>query len=249
MLHVRPFADHEAMSREAAQWMLERMTQGRHGPICLASGGTPTRMYQLVAQQWADPAFDKPARNPLLLKLDEWGGLDEHDASSCEFHLRETLVRPLEGKVLFEGFRGTASPLESECERIAHWLRTHGPLKACILGLGLNGHLGFNEPAEYLQPHAHVTLLSDTSLQHAMLGDRTARPTRGITLGMADLLQADEILLVVSGKSKRDAMARLLTPEIVPQFPASFLWLHPRVHVYCDEECCPASARSRGANG
>lgn len=247
MLAPQTFADHEAMSLEAARWLWDRMTQGRHGPICLASGGTPTRMYQLVAEKnrrHGAILLDPPAT---FLKLDEWGGLEADDPGSCEFHLRSTLVEPLGTNCIFEGFHGSAPSLSQECERIANWLRENGPLKACVLGLGLNGHLGFNEPAKYLQPHAHVTPLSTTSLEHAMLGGRTVRPTQGITLGMADLLQADEILLVVSGENKREAVRRLLTPEIDSQFPASFLWLHPRVHLYCDAASCPSGARASDA--
>lgn len=239
MLTPAKFTDHEAMSLAAAQWLLERMTQGRQGPICLASGGTPTRMYQLVAQQWRAGLGKQINRPPVFLKLDEWGGLGDRDVSSCEYHLRSTLIDALGTPCEFEGFRGTA-PLHDECVRMAHWLQRHGPIKACVLGLGLNGHLGFNEPAAFLQPHAHVTPLSAASLGHAMLGSRPDLPTQGITLGMADLLQSDEILLVVSGKSKRSAVARLLTPEIDPAFPASFLWLHPQVHLYCDADCFPA---------
>jgi galactosamine-6-phosphate isomerase len=235
MLQPTAFPDHETLSRHAADWLVERMTAQPCGLTCLASGGTPTRTYELTAER-----LQKRAANATpwrLLKLDEWGGMAADDPGSCDFHLRQTLVDPLGPFCTFEGFEGTASDPGAECQRIHAWLQTHGPIETCVLGLGINGHLGFNEPAESMQPHAHVAPLSAASLSHAMLGERASRPRYGLTLGMADLLQAKEILLVVSGESKREPLRRLLQPEISPAFPASFLWLHPRVQLLCDASC------------
>jgi galactosamine-6-phosphate isomerase len=96
--------------------------------------------------------------------------------------------------------------------------------------------LGFNEPAGELQPHAHVAKLSDESRKHAMLAAARSSPTYGLTLGMADLLLSREILLVVSGHTKAAPLRRLMEGKISTDFPASFLWLAPRVTLYCDAE-------------
>ena len=99
----------------------------------------------------------------------------------------------------------------------------------------MNGHLAFNEPASFLQPHAHVATLSRASLRHAMLNETNGRPKFGLTLGIADLLQARRVLLVVSGASKREPLKKLLRGEITTRFPGSFLQLHPDVTLLCDE--------------
>jgi galactosamine-6-phosphate isomerase len=103
-----------------------------------------------------------------------------------------------------------------------------------VLGLGVNGHLGFNEPGSDLQPHAHVAHLSPASLAHAMLSQTTVRPTFGLTLGMADILQSHRILLLVSGAAKREPLDRLLASPISTQFPASLLSHHASVTLLCD---------------
>jgi len=224
-------ADHEGMSRRAADWLIDALSRQPGALVCAASGSTPNRAYELFTERCrAEPTFAARMR---LIKLDEWGGLPMDDPATCESHLRRVLVDPLSLHNRYTSFRSDAEP-ESECERIREWLSEQGPIDLCVLGLGLNGHLGFNEPHPFLRPHAHVATLSETSLSHAMLGQGAVRPTHGLTLGMADLLQARQVLLVVSGASKRNAMRRLLSGEISAQFPASFLWLHPHVTLLCD---------------
>jgi galactosamine-6-phosphate isomerase len=102
------------------------------------------------------------------------------------------------------------------------------------LGLGLNGHVGFNEPAAFLQPHAHIAQLSNESLAHAMLNECTTRPKYGLTLGMADLLQARHILMIVTGAAKRGPLERLTSGQITTEFPASLVQLHGDARLVCD---------------
>lgn len=231
MIEPIVLADYEAMSRRAAEWLLDKLRGKPDALFCAASGATPNRAYELfAAYRAAEPALFERMR---LIKLDEWGGLPTNDPATCEAHLRRVLVEPLELGDRYIGF-DSAAPPEAECERIASWLKKHGRVDVCVLGLGLNGHLGFNEPAEYLSSHAHVAALSDTSLMHAMLRQSGARPSYGITLGIADLLNSWDVLLLVSGAGKCGPLATLLNGDITTQFPASFLHLHPDVTLFCD---------------
>jgi galactosamine-6-phosphate isomerase len=232
MLNLHIFADYEALNRCAADRLAGCLREKASSLLCLASGSTPTRGYDLLAEgQSQDPRLLGQAR---LLKLDEWGGLAMDDPASCESYLRRHLVDPLRLHDRYVAFQSQPEAPAAECARIAAWLRQNGPIDVCVLGLGLNGHLGFNEPAPFLQPHAHVAQLSEASLRHAMLDQARGRPTFGLTLGMADLLQAREVLLLVSGEAKSAALRRLEHPAISTEFPASFLHLHPNAHVLCD---------------
>ena len=105
-----------------------------------------------------------------------------------------------------------------------------------MLGLGANGHLGFNEPAETLRPGPHVAELSESSLGHAMVQGHAANIRYGLTLGMADILRARCIILLVNGRHKHRPMQRLFATDISTCFPASFLYLHPDVTCFCDRE-------------
>jgi len=232
MLRPRVFPDHERASQFAADWLVERLRDKPDSIICLATGATPILVYALVAERAAkEPSLVDRCR---LLKLDEWGGLPMDDPATCEQHLRSTLVTPLGMADRYVGFESQPPNAEAECSRIAMWLAENGPIDACVLGLGLNGHIGFNEPAASLQPHAHVAKLSDASLAHAMVSCCDTRPTYGLTLGMADLLQSRHILLLVTGAAKREALAQLLRGQVSTEFPASLLQLHGDVRVVCD---------------
>lgn len=198
--------------------------------MCLATGATPMRAYEFLAHDGRERLAASR-----ILKLDEWGGIPMSSPATCETFLRKTLIEPLELEGHYTGFESQPKNPETECARIAGWLEKNGPIDLCVLGLGINGHLGFNEPADCLMPHAHVAKLSAESLGHSMVAGLAERPTFGLTLGVADLLASREILLVVSGPSKANAMKRLLRPEVSTHFPASFLWTHPRVTVLCDQ--------------
>ncbi len=115
---------------------------------------------------------------------------------------------------------------ETECERVTNLIARKGGLDLCVLGLGKNGHLGLNEPGESLQPACHISQLDARTQQHEMLKTAGRPVTRGITLGLKDILNAREVLLLVTGEGKQDATDRFLTAKVSTAIPASFLWLH-----------------------
>jgi galactosamine-6-phosphate isomerase len=234
MLKPTAFPDHETMSRYAANWLADLVRRQPEALFCLAAGGTPTRTYQLLAERHtADPSLFAHVR---VLKLDEWGGLEMSDPATCERYLRDCLVDVLGLGNRYVGFESNPADPQAECRRMANWLAGDGPIHACVLGLGVNGHIGFNEPGPALFPHAHVARLTEASLGHAMLGLAQYRPTYGLTLGMADLLHSREGLLLVSGMSKRKPLRRLMEGAITTEFPASLLALHPRIRLLCDAD-------------
>src|SRR5262245_48612124 len=163
MLRPIVFSDHEAMSRHAADWLAARLGQVPDALFCLAAGSTPVRTYQILAQRHEhEPALFAESR---IIKLDEWGGLSMEDPATCEQCLRAHLIDRLGLGKRYVGFESRSADPDAECRRVANWLAQHGPIDTCVLGLGVNGHLGFNEPGTSLSPHAHVAKLSDDSLE------------------------------------------------------------------------------------
>jgi galactosamine-6-phosphate isomerase len=229
--HFHP--DEESMSVAVAARMASEVRLKGNSLICLATGASPKRTYELVAAHArAEPDLYAQAR---WVKLDEWGGLAMDDPASCENFLRRVLLAPLAvPPERYFGWESQPADAAAECRRVAAWLTLHGPIDIEVLGLGENGHLGFNEPASQLQPGPHVAQLSSASLAHSMLGRRRGRVAYGLTLGMEDILGARRILLLVSGRRKARQLLRLATDEISPQFPASMLRLYPAVSVFCD---------------
>lgn len=229
--------DYETLSRRAADWLLERLRDKPNSLVCLAAGSTPKLTYELLAQHGKlEPGLFAHAR---WIKLDEWGGLSMDDPATCEKQLREQLVTPMSLSQRYVAFNSNPPNPVAECNRIANWLGDNGPIDLCVLGLGANGHLGFNEPAKALQPHAHIAELSASSMSHSMLYSSQCQPTFGLTLGMADLLASRSILLLVNGKAKRVPLKRLVAEGITTAFPASLLHVHRETTVLCDANADP----------
>src|SRR5688500_5739222 len=125
------YADHAAMSRAAADWLAQRIDAKPNSLMCMATGATPLRCYQMLAHN--PKQLFKELR---ILKLDEWGGIPMSSPATCETFLRRTFVDPL-GLTRFEGFMSEPPDAPAECARINQWLVENGPIDLCILGLGL----------------------------------------------------------------------------------------------------------------
>jgi galactosamine-6-phosphate isomerase len=232
-LHPIVCADAEEMSRRAAERVAEALRAAPSLLLCAATGSTPTRAYEILAERRrAEPRLFAALR---VLKLDEWQGLGAEAEGSCEAYLRRRLLGPLGvADDRYEGFRGAAPDPAAETARVAAWLAAHGPIDLCLLGLGLNGHLGFNEPGDELPPRAHLARLAEETRRHPMLGAGGTPPSRGFTLGLAEILRSRGILLLVSGREKREVLRRLLSGGLTTRLPASFLHLHGDVTLLCD---------------
>jgi galactosamine-6-phosphate isomerase len=227
-MQVQTFDTPQDLAEAASDHILRTIQQKPDLLLCPATGNTPTLSYQRLAEKAAAVSLDKLR----LFKLDEWGGVHMDHSGTCETYLQQYLISPLQisSNRYFSFLSNPADP-KQECERVQNLLEQQGPIDLCILGLGVNGHLAFNEPEEFLQPHCHVAQLTDASLGHSMAQDMDGTKLYGLTLGMSDILASKEILLLISGASKMEITRRLLEGKISTHLPGSFLWLHPKVRV------------------
>lgn len=226
--------DYEKMSELACDSLLDDIRQNPELLLCPATGNSPRGLYaKLVSASIKDSERFKRLN---IIKLDEWGGIPANDPNSCESYIRTNILEPLKIKnSRYISFKSSPVDAKKECYRMENELLDRGPIDVCILGMGKNGHLGFNEPASFLIPECHIAELSQTSVMHSMTDNMPYRPNYGLTLGMANILQAKKIILLLSGPGKKEAVKDLMKKEITPYLPASFLWLHPQVHCYIDK--------------
>lgn len=227
-MQIEYFDTETALADQASAYIIEAIQNKPNLLLCPATGNTPTLTYQtMVSQQHLFPADQLR-----VLKLDEWGGVPSNHPGTCESYLQTQLIQPL-NIPLDRYFSLQSNPADPslECAHMQQVLATEGPIDLCILGLGKNGHLAFNEPGAYLHPHCHVAELTEESLGHSMAKDMQNVKLYGLTLGMNDILAARQILLLISGTSKKAITQRLLEGKISTQLPASFLWLHNNVKV------------------
>lgn len=222
------FDTYEELSRKAKDFILGEIKANKSLLLCAATGGSPTGTYRLLADEYrAHPNLFDQLR---ILKLDEWGGIPMDHPATCETYLQTHLIQPLRiPESRYISFNSNPANPKQECEIIQEKIEESGTIDLCVLGLGMNGHLALNEPSFFLQPHCHVAELSAMSLQHSMISEMQSKPSYGLTLGMADILQSKKILILINGIQKKSIASKFLKREITTSLPASFLWLHPDV--------------------
>ena len=233
-MKITYFDNYEDMSENAAGLLVAELKRKKDSLACCATGGSPLGLYQRIAKMY--PKEEGLFEQMRLLKLDEWGGIPMTDPNSCHSYLHDNILVPLKiSSDRYIAFDSEAKNVEEECKRIQQTIDKTGPIDFCILGLGKNGHLGFNEPADFLQGDCHVAHLATTTVQHSMVQTMTKTPTFGMTIGLKDILGSRKILLLITGSQKQGAIKRLMTKEISTQLPASFLWLHSDVECLIDK--------------
>jgi galactosamine-6-phosphate isomerase len=234
-MDLKVFNSPEELAEYASALIISKIQAARDLLLCTATGNSTTLTYRKVVEH--KEQFQSDALR--IIKLDEWGGIPMDNPKSCESYLREKLIIPLEiREENYLSFNSNAREPAAECQRMQKLLDESGPVDLCILGLGLNGHIAFNEPAAFLQPHCHIAQLSDKALSHSMAKEMGIRPAYGLTLGMTDIFNAKQILLLITGGSKAEITRDLMKQQVTALLPASFLWLHSNVQCLCDQEAC-----------
>jgi galactosamine-6-phosphate isomerase len=232
---------YDDLSLKANNRVVREIEKNKRLLLCTATGGSPAGMYQLLCNHYQkNPGLFARLR---IIKLDEWGGVPMDQAGTCEHYLQQNLLQPLRiPESRYTGFHSNPENPGLECARIQDKLAAEGPIDLCILGIGRNGHLAFNEPANFLQPFCHVAELSDMTLQHAMTAEMNIKPGFGLTLGMADILQSKMILILIAGKEKKEIVHEFLSKKVSSSVPASFLWLHPNAHCLITQDAMETNA-------
>ena len=172
--------------------------------------------------------------------LDEFAGVDAHHPGSFRQFMQRHLfdgVNAHPPRIHF--LNGAAADLDAECDRYENAIRAAGGIDLQILGIGGNGHIGFNEPGDELVVRTHrVTLQASTRRDNAALfGNDPARvPTEALSMGMGTILQARRIVLVATGAKKAECIAQTVNGRITTRVPASVLQVHRDVELLLDRE-------------
>ena len=206
------------------------------GATILATGWTPIPIFRELATRHARGELSTP-RCPVV-QLDEYVGVEDSDARSLYTWLDREFLTPLEieaSSVI--RLRGTTADSEQECRRFDAAIAAVGGLYLAVLGLGPNGHVGFNEPPSGPTAGTRVVPLSPESMaSNARYWGGAKVPVEGITAGLELLLSADVVVLVVAGAHKREILRRSVTGRESPDVPASYLRRVPRLIIVADDD-------------
>jgi glucosamine-6-phosphate deaminase len=246
-MRARIFPDYEAMSVAAADAVARRVSEDPSCVLLLPTGTTPLGMYRRLVDmcRLGEVSF----AGATFFNLDEYLGLLPDHPASYHVYMKEHfygLIDADPARVFVPD--GAAPDPEAECERFDAAIKEFGGVDACVLGIGRNGHIGFNEPGASFDSRTRVVTLSEsTRLVNAADFEANRAPERAITVGMATIAESREVLLLASGTNKAKAVAAALEGEVSEGMPASMLGYHPRATLFLDEDA--ASDLGHGVAG
>lgn len=229
--------DYQDMSRKAANIISAQIIMKPDCVLGLATGSTPIGTYKQLIDWYnkGDLDFSKVS----TVNLDEYRGLKHTDSQSYYYFMHENLFSHVnirkEATFVPDGTNPDAGAACAEHESV---IRELGGIDLQLLGLGNNGHIGFNEPGAAFEKETHCVDLTESTIKaNARFFDSIEEvPTQAYTMGIRTIMQAKKILVVVNGAGKADIVARAFWGPVTPEVPASILQMHPDVTVVCDEE-------------
>ncbi len=223
------------MSRAAASIVAKVMIEKKNAVLGLATGSTPVGMYKELAEMNKIGVID--FSDVTTVNLDEYYPISPDNDQSYRYFMNENLF----DHVNIDKSRtyvpdGTAADPDEACSRYEEILDSVGQVDIQVLGIGQNGHIGFNEPAESLEVLTHVTGLTASTIKAnaRFFASEADVPTKALTMGMGTILRAKKIIIMANGAAKRDAVAVMLKGGLTTSCPASLLNLHPDVTLICD---------------
>jgi galactosamine-6-phosphate isomerase len=228
--------NYEAMSKQGAAAVKELVHSKKNPLLCTASGDTPASLYKELIHFINEHELDVSDWD--FVALDEWVGLNGSDEGSCRYYLDRQLFHPLQvTKDRISFFDGRANDLQNECKIVEDFIQKHNGIDVSIVGLGMNGHIGMNEPGTSSLLRSHVTSIDPVTQTTAQKYFREPKQlTGGITLGLATLLESKNIILLISGLHKAEIVKRVLTENISEQLPATLIRNHKGLKVFLDKE-------------
>jgi glucosamine-6-phosphate deaminase len=225
------------MSLEAGKIIVDKIYNNPSLTLGLATGSTPKGVYDYLIQDHnSNGTSYKQVKS---VNLDEYIGLPAKDPNSYHYFMRQNLFNHLDINEMHTHIpNGAVSDLEDECIRYEKLIKELGGIDLQILGIGQNGHIGFNEPGTSFSSRTHIVTLAQNTREANSRFFNTIEevPTHALTMGIASILESKEILLLISGESKAEALLKFMNGEISEDFPASSLNYHQNVTVIADRD-------------
>lgn len=242
-MQLNIYKDYAALSSQAADEIIGLLKSKPDAVLCLAAGDTPRLTYSLLAKKATQQNVE--FSRCTFIGLDEWVGIPPQNEGSCHFFLQNQLFGPLHiSPAQIHLFDALSEDLDKECETMDKIIAEKGGIDLMLVGVGMNGHIGFNEPRVSFENYSHVTELDETtqSVGQKYFTQSTALK-KGITLGLKHLIEARRVLLIANGIKKAEVMRKAMNEEININMPASIIRGHEQGIVMIDEEAASLLAK------
>ena len=234
-MEIKIYSDYETLSIAVAQTMVELVKKKPGAVICLASGHTPLLPCQEFVKKVKNEKVD--ISNTTFLGLDEWVGVPPENEGSCHYFLYNTVFNPLNVKEnQVHVFNAMVTDLDEECKKMDSVIKNNGGIDLMIVGIGMNGHIGFNEPGVSFSNYSHVISLDETTLSVGQKYFSSATTlSKGITIGLKHLMEAKEVILIANGEKKSAIIKQTVEERISDQIPATILQTHSNSYIMIDK--------------
>lgn len=228
---------YKELSKKAANIIVSQVTLKPNCVLGLATGSTPLGTYSNMVEKYnaGDVDFSKVTS----FNLDEYVGLDSLHNQSYRYFMNENLFSKINIKKEKTFVpNGMAENLIEEGKEYDRLIESFGGIDLQLLGIGIDGHIGFNEPDKVFTAETHIAELDDSTIKanSRFFNSEKDVPKQAITMGMKSIMRAKKILLVANGKGKKDILEKAIYGPIDPMIPASILQLHPDVTVIFSKE-------------
>lgn len=229
--------NYEEMSKRAAAFLATELKNKPKSVLGLATGSTPVGLYNELTDlcKKGEISF----ADVTTVNLDEYYPIEPTNNQSYRYFMNEHLFDRVNiDKKNTNVPCGTAKDPAEEGERYEKLIDSLGGIDVQVLGIGQNGHIGFNEPGENLFMDTHVTDLTENTI-HAnarFFASEDEVPRQALTMGMGSIFKAKKVLLLISGKEKKEALSVFLSRKLTTAVPATLLHLHPDVTLFCTED-------------
>lgn len=225
------------ISIQSAQLIAKQITKKKNSVLGLATGQTPVGMYQELIKMFKRGDID--FSEVRTFNLDEYYGLPSKHPQSYHYYMWDTFFKYINiKKENIHLLNGATENIKEECNQYEILIQKHGGIDLQILGIGDNGHLGFNEPAIGLNSKTHLVNLSEETIQanSQYFDDIQKIPRQALTMGIGTIMKAKKIVLLANGRKKSQAIERTIHGPVSTEVPATVLQLHNNVLLIIDEE-------------
>lgn len=231
---VRIFENRRAVSQACATLIAAQVIRKPESVLGLATGSSPVGTYQQLIEWYQQGLLD--FSQCISFNLDEYIGLDESNPCSYHAFMKEELFNHINMKSFFLP-NGNAKNLGVECRRYDKAIAAAGGVDLQLLGIGRNGHIGFNEPDSHFVKGTQVVSLTQSTIEanRRYFDSEDQVPKKAISMGIGTIMSAKEIILIAMGEDKADAIYKAVKGKISPDMPASSLALHPHVTFLVDQ--------------
>ena len=235
-MRIEIVKDYDALSQKAAYLLFSQIMLKPDSVLGLATGSTPIGTYKELISMYQ--AGLVRFSDTVTFNLDEYYGLNVNDEQSYHYFMKTNLFNHIDIKE--ENIHipnGKVGDARAECRRYENRIQAAGGIDLQMLGVGQNGHIGFNEPDDSFEALTHLVALDEDTIKAnaRFFNSINEVPTKALTMGIKTILDSKKILLLASGENKAEAVNKMIKGKITPQVPASALQLHPDVIVITDE--------------